>query len=439
MDADERGSEIPESNWVAWLVFGAVFLLLVLNSNGATYYVAAAGDDAKAGTSEGAAWKTVARVNQVALAAGDQVRFRAGDRFEGAALTVNGSGTSAAPIVVTGYTPTASPALPGDPSQRPTLHALPAAGAKGTIQTFGRSWVMIVGLAVEALDGLDVAAGIHIERGTNITIDGCTVTGTADTATRGIRIYSSPGIVVRNCTVAGFMHGINLDCTAATNPGFGGLIEGNTITRCDRGAISDWDGVKVQTPNKVAVDMAGLILRGNDISGFLEDGIDLIYARGVTVEGNYVHDSAAIAGKTADNQTGIKSAESGCVIRGNRVVNIGTAAPGTNRQGIVAKGDGTTLEDNVVGWVGDYGYIVTAWSGSTLKKNTAMRAKTGLAVVMRPTAIPTPTPTPTPTPIPTPGAVVMEANNLDGTGKDFDGAAGGWVLAGWPTILRNTP
>ena len=50
---------------------------------GATYYVAADGDDSADGLTPKTAWKTLSRVSEAVLAEGDAVRFRRGDTFRG--------------------------------------------------------------------------------------------------------------------------------------------------------------------------------------------------------------------------------------------------------------------------------------------------------------------------------------------------------------------
>src|SRR5690242_19940317 len=68
------------------------------------YYVSPAGNDASAGTSTSAPWKTITKVNQVNFKAGDQIYFKGGSTFNGTiTLDVNDKGTSTAPIKVSSY------------------------------------------------------------------------------------------------------------------------------------------------------------------------------------------------------------------------------------------------------------------------------------------------------------------------------------------------
>jgi chitodextrinase len=69
----------------------------------AVYYVSPSGSDANAGTSPGSPWRTVARVDRVALSPGDSVLFAGGQTFSDADLAPPASGTAAAPIVFGSY------------------------------------------------------------------------------------------------------------------------------------------------------------------------------------------------------------------------------------------------------------------------------------------------------------------------------------------------
>lgn len=68
----------------------------------ATYYIAADGNDAAAGTSPATAWKSVSKAGAIALKPGDNVLFKRGSVFEGM-LYVQKSGTAQAPITYADY------------------------------------------------------------------------------------------------------------------------------------------------------------------------------------------------------------------------------------------------------------------------------------------------------------------------------------------------
>jgi hypothetical protein len=78
-----------------------------------TYYIdCRSGNDASDGRSAGTAWKTLARANAVALAAGDSVLLKRGGVCEGA-FTPVGSGTPDAPITLDEYGAGTAPVIDG--------------------------------------------------------------------------------------------------------------------------------------------------------------------------------------------------------------------------------------------------------------------------------------------------------------------------------------
>ncbi len=86
---------------IFFLLFTA--LVLPISVCGATnYYVSPTGNDANAGTSAGAAWQTLAKVNAQTFAPGDTISFEGGQTFSGT-LTVTSSGSPGNPITYTSY------------------------------------------------------------------------------------------------------------------------------------------------------------------------------------------------------------------------------------------------------------------------------------------------------------------------------------------------
>ncbi len=69
-----------------------------------TFYIdARSGDDANDGLSDQTAWKSLARIGQVRLRAGDRVLLKRGATFEGSLLIENAEGTEDSPVVVDAY------------------------------------------------------------------------------------------------------------------------------------------------------------------------------------------------------------------------------------------------------------------------------------------------------------------------------------------------
>jgi len=83
-----------------------VLILLTQSLSAASYYVSSSsGSDANAGTSSVSPWKTIGKVNAVALQSGDHVYLKGGDTFTDAGLVFlsNDLGTEANPIVIDSY------------------------------------------------------------------------------------------------------------------------------------------------------------------------------------------------------------------------------------------------------------------------------------------------------------------------------------------------
>lgn len=88
---------------VALRLFGPLFaaVLVVQPALAADYYLSPTGNDTNDGHSQTAAWKTIDKLNQAPLAAGDRVFFCGGGTFAGSiALTPAETGTPAQPIVI---------------------------------------------------------------------------------------------------------------------------------------------------------------------------------------------------------------------------------------------------------------------------------------------------------------------------------------------------
>src|ERR671924_671345 len=91
------------------IVFG-----LSLIAHGATYYVDfAAGHDSNTGTSPGAPWKTLEKVNATILHSGDRVLFKAGETWKGQ-LAPRTSDAKGMPVSIDRYGSGPKPKIDGD-------------------------------------------------------------------------------------------------------------------------------------------------------------------------------------------------------------------------------------------------------------------------------------------------------------------------------------
>ncbi len=90
----------------------------------ASYYVdSSAGNDANAGTSSAAAWKSLTKVNAHTYVAGDKILFKAGGIWTGQ-LIPKGSGASGNPIVIDLYGSGAKPLIQANATKHNTVYLL---------------------------------------------------------------------------------------------------------------------------------------------------------------------------------------------------------------------------------------------------------------------------------------------------------------------------
>jgi hypothetical protein len=95
------------------LFLSLICFMAMAPSHAATYYVdAVAGEDANAGQTQAAAWRTLSKVSGAAFQPGDAILFKAGCSWTGT-LSLHGSGTAGRPISVGRYGSGAKPLLQG--------------------------------------------------------------------------------------------------------------------------------------------------------------------------------------------------------------------------------------------------------------------------------------------------------------------------------------
>ena len=125
------------------LIFAIAILFSAAPCRATTYFVAAAGSDSNAGTSIGAAWQTIAKVNGTTFSAGDSILFNRGDIWYGTALVVPSSGSSGSPITFGAYGTGANPVIKGAtnlntsgyvlaPNTQTTIFQRPSLGTSAT-------------------------------------------------------------------------------------------------------------------------------------------------------------------------------------------------------------------------------------------------------------------------------------------------------------------
>jgi hypothetical protein len=268
-------------------------LLAPASAAAATYYVDPAGSDAGAGTTPATAWKTLGKVSGTTLQPGDQVLLKAGVRH-GNMLQLRGSGTAAAPIVVSTYG---------------TGRALldPRGGGSGYagIVLSDNAYVRFEHLEVAGWGAGNPAISLGKDA-SNVTFEDLWVhdVDTGFLATAG----STPhDIAIRNSTIDGLLQGrgsigINLTKgayrwtvtgTRVANAGDSCIIDlghdntydGLTITDCGHWIVQQYGGhgAYLRGPN--------LTIRNSDVSNAPTNCVSIRFQNAV-VEGNTLHGCA---------------------------------------------------------------------------------------------------------------------------------------------------
>ncbi len=219
-----------------------------LRITGATYYVSASGSDSNSGTSPGAAWRTVKRVDQASLHAGDGVLFEGGATFSDEVLMPGSSGASGSPIVFGSYGQ-GNATLPQGVWFRghndlgfENLTIGPEGGVQGTGEDITIEWCTIGhdSLAINA------AAGSSNSNNRNWTIDDNSIdhTGNSGMLLEGENFTVSGNTITNtglDSSIPYGKHGIYLKVANAT-------VSQNTI------ADFSEDGVSVRYRNSTVVD-----------------------------------------------------------------------------------------------------------------------------------------------------------------------------------------
>ncbi len=196
--------------FVVWSI-----LLHVASLHAVTYFVSPSGDDAQAGTSPGAAWKTVGRVNSIALPPGTTVLFEGGQTFTDAGLVL-ASGDA------------------GDATQRVVIGSYGTGRAiiKPSTDVHGVDLYNTAGITIRDLIFEGIGRDTSSKRGIQIYMD---LVG--DPAVDGgvVRLH---GITISNVTVRQFYHGIEIGAWAwspqNTFSGFADVLVENCLVHDHR-------------------------------------------------------------------------------------------------------------------------------------------------------------------------------------------------------------
>jgi len=253
-------------------VFLAVVFLMPKISRAATYYVDCnAANDNGAGTSEGTAWKTFAKVNTTLT--GDQsdtkVLFKKNCAWK-EQLTVPGAGTSGHPFTFGAYGEGAKPVIDGS-------------NHTNCIHGNGKNWINADNFTLINANeaGLDTNGG-----------DYWSVTNTTahDNATYGLRISNGSDTCLFQDCIA-YHNNLN-GVVGNAYAGMGGYNANNlTIRRCESYAQGGFDGDGIQASSVRGVIIEYCTIHDNPrvSPGTSSDNIQLSNCTGATVRYNHLY------------------------------------------------------------------------------------------------------------------------------------------------------
>ncbi len=232
-------------------------LVFAGSANAATYYVSPSGNDSTAGTSPASAWRTVTKVNNTDLKAGDSVLFQGGATFTGP-LVPWGEGKKNKPTVYGSYG---------------TGRATISSADNNVVFLHGASWVTIQNLRLTT-DGNDNHIVISDPATTSayVTLKSDLIT---NTAAFGI---NSPSLTDHDWTIQGNTIS-NTDETGITFRGSGFKVVGNVILNTGRHPSEGAHGVYAKGPNAQVI--------GNVITNFAASGVSIRYQNAL-VQGNAI-------------------------------------------------------------------------------------------------------------------------------------------------------
>ncbi|GAA3399502.1 OmpL47-type beta-barrel domain-containing protein [Paenibacillus hodogayensis] len=229
-------------------------------TTGTSYYVdASSGSDSNAGTSAGAAWQTLDKVNSTTFMPGDRILFKAGGAWTGT-LHPLGSGSAGAPITIDGYGSGNKPLIMGN-------------GARAAIELHMQEYWTIQNLEITN-DALQVAMrnGIFIRgnesSSTAPPLHGIRILNMDVHNVKGIH-KSTDGDVWRSAAIQ--LHGNFNDV----------LVSGNNVHDVTNGGIFHF------SPG----NSDGIVISNNIVNKTGRDGIIVAQAKNVLVEYNTVLDA----------------------------------------------------------------------------------------------------------------------------------------------------
>ena len=401
------------------------------------YYVDGAnGSNINSGMSIDSAWKSVDKVNAFNLQPGDVVEFVGDGNVYNGTLKPNESGTANAPIVFkkysgsdeapifNGYNEINTSWTPDQGAHFTNVEEAPLVvfvdnqqlvQADGLDQLDNGQWYYADGrLHVQLEDGVNpndlgvewangsndyasitsnyqshirfedlhaktvfngattTGRAIVVQRGSDVEVIGNEASSDKDGPAIGIMVYNSPDATVVQNSIHHQWVGIYIE--GSGDAGFAGLVSGNTITDLIYGTPSNNEGIKIATNS----DFTGLVIEGNDISGFQQDGIDAYTGHNLTIRNNYIHDSGT---RNADHDiNGIKVGPlgTGSVVSGNTIENVGL---GTAKGSAITISSHSVIDNNTIINPNIYGInVVKNAQNVVVTNNTVTEASVAMYV-----------------------------------------------------------
>ncbi|GLX66678.1 family 16 glycoside hydrolase [Paenibacillus glycanilyticus] len=245
----------------------------VAEAAGNTYYVdSSGGRDSAAGTSEGAAWKSLTKVNSMTFSPGDRILLKAGGVWNDQYLDAKGSGSEGNPIVVDQYGTGAKPRI-----------AFNNTSVSG--EGFG---VRLRNVSYWEINNLEITSG---EQSTDMRRHGVLVVGESTGAgdfkhiyIRNLNIHDIFGTDRRTGGINFHARGTNASIESTWDDV---LIENNTITNvADTGIQTMTDAFSNSAWTHKLDAFKHVVIRGNNVEKIHRDGILVRAAQSPLIEYN---------------------------------------------------------------------------------------------------------------------------------------------------------
>ncbi|WP_159805179.1 LamG-like jellyroll fold domain-containing protein [Cellulomonas citrea] len=235
----------------------------------ATYYVSsAAGNDANDGCSPSTPWQTLTNVNATTFAPGNQILLAAGGSWTGT-LAPQGSGASGNPVVVSSYGSGAAPIVAGG-------------GAAAAVSLLDQHDWTIQNLEItNTATTLGYRAGIHVGNDTTGSLHGIHIVNNTIHDIAGNWNTNDPQPV--NTSAIAF----ELSDANTTSGWDDILIDGNTLTKTDAGAIYI-GSLKGLNHDKVTT---GVVIQNNTITNAGGNSIVCVFCSAPLIQYNVSTDS----------------------------------------------------------------------------------------------------------------------------------------------------